>query len=271
MSGATTSEITSAELTRLGEALLHAFENGVSIEPLTDARPTLSVDAAYGVQRALLSGHAACGRRVAGRKIGLTSLAIQQQLGIDSPDFGAILDSHAWSNGVSLSRAGLRMIAPKLEPEIAFVLDRPLSGPGVGISEVLSATGAVLPVFEVIDSRIRDWRIGLADTVADNASCFGAVLGAGVPLAAVGPLPELNVTFSRDGVMVERGAGAAVMGDPAAAVAWLANELARFGESLPAGEPVLSGSMTAAVDATPGRYDADFGERLGTVAVEITD
>src|SRR4051794_11684943 len=254
---------------QIAATLLHAFERGEAVEPIAAAHPQLGVDDAYAIQRELVAGHARAGRAVAGRKIGLTSLAMQRQLGIDSPDFGVLLDSHVFASGAKLSLTALRTIAPRIEAEVAFVLDRELAGPGTTAGDVRAATRAVLPVFEVIDSRVRDWRIGLVDTVADNASGLGAVLGAEVPLEDVGDLPSLAVAFGRDGEVLERGEGAAVLGDPAAAVAWLANELARFGEALPAGQPVLSGAMTAAVPATPGRYEATFGLALGDVSVEI--
>jgi 2-oxo-3-hexenedioate decarboxylase/2-keto-4-pentenoate hydratase len=263
--------LTLEEAERLAGALLGAFETGEPIAPVTDAHPAMSVEDAYLVQRVLLAGHARLGRLVAGRKIGLTSVAIQRQLGVDTPDFGVLLDSHVFPSDASLSRAELRMVAPRIEPEVAFVLDRELRGPGVGPDDVRDCTHAVLPVFEIIDSRIRDWRITLADTVADNASCLGAVLGAEVPLERVGRLATLTVQLTRDGEILQEGEGTAVMGDPAAAVAWLANELARFDEALPAGQPVLSGSFTAAADAIPGHYTAHFGEALGSVGVDIVD
>lgn len=250
---------------------MRAFETGEPLDPLTTERPGLSIDAAYGIQRALIAEHQRAGRSVVGRKIGLTSLAIQRQLGVDMPDFGVLLDSHVFQSGVTLSRSRLRMVEPKLEAEVAFILDRELRGPGIGPADVRAATRAVLPVFEVIDSRIRHWRITIADTIADNASCLGAVLGTEVPLDEVGDLPALTVRLGRDGEVLKQGEGAAVMGDPAAAVAWLANELGRFGESLPAGQPLLAGSLTAAVDALPGRYFATFGPQLGSVDVEIED
>lgn len=258
-----------ADVDELADALFAAFEAGRGIAPPSETHPGLTLDDAYAVQRGLLARHAAAGRTVAGRKIGLTSLAMQAQLGIDSPDFGVVLDAHTFASGATLSRGEHRMLLPKLEPELAFVLDRELKGPGVSVDDVLAATRAVVPVLEVIDSRVEEWRIGLVDTVADNASCFGAVLGTPVPLAAAGVLPGVHVRFSRDGEVLTEGDGAAVMGHPAAAVAWLADELGRRGEALPAGQPILAGSFTAAVDALPGTYVADFGPALGTVSVEV--
>jgi 2-keto-4-pentenoate hydratase len=269
MPAATQTQLPSDLVEQLGQYLFAAFESGSAIEPITAAHPAMTVTDAYGVQRALLERHARLGRRAAGHKIGLTSRAIQQQLGVASPDFGVVLDSHVFGSGAAISRSGLKMVAPRLEAEVAFVLDDELRGPGITAQDVIASTRAVVPVFELIDSRIRDWRITLADTIADNAAFLGAVIGVEVAPADVGPVASLSVSFGRDGTVLEQGDATAVMGDPAAAVAWLANELAGFGEALPAGKPVLSGSFTAAVDATPGHYEASFGERLGTVSVEI--
>ncbi len=257
-----------AEIDTLARGLFEAFESGEPVEPPIAAHPAMTVADAYAVQRALVALHADAGRSVTGRKIGLTSLAMQQQLGVDSPDFGVLLDSHTWTDGATLSMGELDAILPRLEGEVAFVLSRPL-GSGTTAADVLAATESVLPVFEVIDSRVRDWRIGLIDTVSDNASCLGGVLGTRVPLDTVGPLPEVALRFTKDGQTVQEGTGDAVMGDPAEAVAWLANELGRHGDELPAGQPILSGSLTAAVPAEPGMYVADFGAALGSVAVEI--
>jgi 2-keto-4-pentenoate hydratase len=206
---------------------------------------------------------------VTGRKIGLTSLAMQRQLGIDSPDFGALLDTHTFESGDTVSRSALHMIAPKLEPEVAVVLASDLAGPGVNAEDVRRSTSHVVAVMEIIDSRVRDWRIGLADTVCDNASCFGGVAAEARDVVRVGELAALAVELRRDGVCQQQGTGDAVMGDPYEAVAWLANELGRHGDALPAGQLILSGSFTAAVEATPGAYVADFGPALGSVELEV--
>jgi 2-keto-4-pentenoate hydratase len=256
---------------RLARTLFDAFETGISIEPLTATDPELSVADAYDIQREVVALHAAAGRAVCGRKIGLTNPVIQRQLGVDSPDFGVLLDAFVFPSGAHVSRAALHVVAPRIEPEVAFVLSCELRGPGISASDVTAATAAVRPVFELIDSRVVDWRIRLADTIADNASCLGAVLGAEIDPALAGPAARLQVAMSRDGDVLERGRGDAVMGDPAAAVAWLANELSGFGETLAAGQPILAGSFTAAIDATPGTYRADFGETLGAVEIVISD
>ena len=252
-----------AALRALADELFAAFQHGEPVDPPTQTLPGLTPELAYQVQQRLLARHRDEGREVAGHKVGLTSLAMQRQLGIDSPDFGVVLDSHSFPSGATLSRSGHRMLLPKLEPELAFVLDRPLQGPGLTDEQVMAAITHVIPVMEVIDSRVRDWKIGLADTIADNASCFGAVLGTPVEVAQAGALPGVAVTFSKDGETVQEGRGDAVLGDPVRAVTWLANQV---GE-LPVGQPILAGSFTAAVDATPGRFTADFGPAIGSVHV----
>jgi 2-keto-4-pentenoate hydratase len=251
------------------DALFAAFERGEPVAPPTAGDAALDADGAYAVQRALVDRHRAAGRRVVGRKIGLTSLAMQRQLGVPEPDYGVLLDSHAWASGACLGRAAERMIAPRLEAELAFVLDRALAGPGVTAGEVLAATRAVVPVWELIDSRVRDWQITLADTIADNASSLGVVVGDRATAPSGVDLRTVGLVLERDGEVVATGAGAAVLGHPARAVAWLANALGRHGEQLPAGQLVLSGSFTAAVDAQPGSYRASFGGGLGAVEVRV--
>lgn len=252
----------------LAEELFCAFETGQAVLPLSERGPGLEVDDAYRVQRLLQARHETAGRKVVGRKVGLTSLAMQRQLGVHEPDFGVVLDSHRWGSGARLDVAALRMIAPRLEAELGFILDRPLAGEAVTAADVLSATRAVVPLFEVIDSRIVDWRITLPDTIADNASCFGVVVGE--PVAWRGAdMGAIGLVFEHDGEVVVTAAGAAVLGDPARAVAWLASRLTALGEVLPAGELVLAGSFTAALPAAPGHYRARFGDGVGSVEVTI--
>lgn len=258
-----------ADVERIADDLFGAFQSGVAIEPLTASRPELAVEDAYRIQAALMTRHAGAGRARVGRKIGLTSEGVQRQLGVDSPDFGALLATHVFESGATVSIGALRMIHPRIEAEVAFILDRALQGPGVTAAEVLAATRHVVPVFELCDSRIRDWKITLADTVADNASSLGAVLGAPVEPRSVGPLSELTVAFGRDGDVQQRGHGSSVMGDPARAVAWLANQLGELGDALPAGEPILSGSFTPMIDVVAGHYSASFGAALGSVGLEV--
>ena len=260
---------TTLDVERIAAELFEAFQSGVAIEPLTATSPDLAVADAYRIQAALMRHHAGAGRARVGRKIGLTAEGVRKQLGVDSPDFGALLSTRVFETGVTVSISALKMIHPRIEAEVGFVLDRSLQGPGVTSDDVLAATRHLVPVFELCDSRIRDWKITLADTVADNASALGAVIGAPVDPADVGPLYEVEVGFGRDGEVLQRGVGTAVMGNPAEAVAWLANQLGELGESLPADEPILSGSFTPMIDVVPGHYDASFSGALGSVTVEV--
>lgn len=273
--GSVSSSPPSLDLSRvdgLATSLFDAFQTGSPLAPLSGMYPDLTVDEAYAIQQGLIRQHALAGRTVTGRKIGLTSEGIQKQLGVDQPDFGVLFDTHTWRSGDTVSLASLHTILPRIEGEIGFVLSRELAGTPAHLitaQDVRDATAGVMPVFELIDSRVRDWKITLVDTVADNASCLGAVLGEHVTLPDAGPLPSTKMTLARDGEVVMAGEGSAVLGDPALAVAWLANELGRRGDVLPAGVPILSGSLTAAIDATPGRYEADFGPLLGSVVIDL--
>ena len=182
--------------------------------------------------------------RVVGHKIGLTSKPMQEMLGVDQPDYGVLYDDRVHTTGVQLDVAAL--IAPRVEPELAFILREDLPGPGVTTADVRAATGAIVPALEVIDSRIRDWKITLIDTIADNASCHCAVLATERHPVSDIDLPAAAVTMTVDGEPLQQGVGAAVLGDPAEAVAWLANALARHGVALKTGHVVLSGSITTA-------------------------
>ena len=241
------------------------------IEPLAESGEVDSLEHAYAVQQAWHELRVRGGDRIVGHKIGLTSLAMQELLGVDQPDFGSMWESR-WrppQAGVASFAAGL-FIAPRAEGEIAFRLGAPLRGPGVSAADVRLATDALAPCIEVIDSRIRDWRIGLLDTVADNASFGAFTLGAWSPELAGSDLSELPMRMLLDGREVSRATGAAVLGDPAAAVAWLANQLATFGRELAAGDVVMAGALAAAVPLSAGsRYTVELaGEPPLSVALD---
>jgi 2-keto-4-pentenoate hydratase len=256
---------------RLAEQLFEAFQTGRAIPPPRETEPGLDVAGAYEVQRALVELHRSAGREPVGRKIGLTSEAIQRQLGVDSPDYGVLFDTLSWESGATVSRSAHHMILPRIEAELAFVVDRELRGPGVSAEDVLAATTALVPVYELIDSRVENWRITLVDTVADNASSFGVVRGAAVPWRNGIDLAAIELELEHDGTVMARGTGAAVLGHPAGAIAWLANALAEYGEGLPTGQLLLSGSFTAAFELAPGLWRARFGEGVGEVAVRIAE
>ena len=257
-----------AELVQaIAKELRTAEEQRIPVAQVAGRFGDLSVADAYAVQLANIEPRLADGDRVLGRKIGLTSLAMQTQLGVDQPDFGHLLASMAVPNSGAVAVAEL--IAPRIELEIAFVLGRSLEGPGVTNADVLAATEAVFPSLEIIDSRIADWKIGLVDTVADNASSGRFVLPSrltpvrDLDLRLVGGIMEIN------GVLTSWSCGAAALGDPAACVAWLANALAPYGGRLEAGEIVLSGALDKSVPVQAGDVVRAEFDRLGSAAVRF--
>ena len=237
----------------------------VPVQPLTETQPGLTAADAYAVQGAWLARKLAEGGRLAGRKVGLTNKAMQTQLGVGEPDFGFLLQAMLIPSGGTLQRADL--LQPRVEPEIAFWLASDLRGPGVTAADVLAATGGVSAALEIVDSRIADWRIKLADTIADNGSSARAILGERVVPITDLDLAAETVSLSKNGEIVGTGSGADVLGHPAEAVAWLANRLADFGEGLQAGQVVLPGAMCASVFAQAGEtFRADFPS-IGSVQV----
>lgn len=246
----------------IGAEIVAAERSAKPLQPLSEAHPELDPASAYQIQERYAQLRISSGARLIGRKIGCTSAAIQQLFGIDTPDYGHIFDDMVIDQQ-NIIETG-QLIAPMVEPEIAFILDRPLRGPDIAVDDVLAATSAVLPCLEIIDSRIEDWRIKFVDTVADNGSSARCVFGPAVP--ATTDLVAEGVRLLCDGRELHRGTGGAVLGHPAASVAWLANALAAYGRELRAGDYVLSGSMTTAVPATAGAtYEASF-DSLGTVS-----
>jgi 2-keto-4-pentenoate hydratase len=255
--------------TRWAEALARASETTQPLAPPSESDGGLSLADAYAIQQLGVERRLASGARLVGRKVGLTSPAVQAQLGVQEPDYGALLDDMEVPDGGSVERA--KLLAPRVEAEVAFVLAEPLEGPGVDVAAVERATDYVLAAIEIVDSRIADWRITLADTVADNASSALFVLGTQARRLDELDVAGLDAVLLRDGEEVERGNTALVLGDPRAAVAWLANTLSRLGSSLRAGDVVLSGACTRMVDAVAGaRYTARI-EGLGEVEVNFTE
>jgi len=234
------------------------------IPPLTESWPGIDVVDAYEIQLLNIRRR---GRPVLGHKVGLSSLVMQQMMGVDEPDYGHLLDDMALDERNPVP--ALRYCQPRVEVEVGFVLGEDLPGAGCTEDDVLRATAALAPSIELIDSRIADWRIGLADTIADNASSAGFVLGAArVPPGAL-DIRKIEATLSRNGEVVAEGRSDAVLGNPVTAVAWLARKVADFGVRLRAGNIVLPGSCTKAIDAGPGdRFQADF-TGLGRVSLNF--
>lgn len=251
----------------LADHLEQAFRTGKGVTPLTELRPGLTVEEAYAVQLTTIRRKTEAGSRIVGKKIGLTSLAMQQLLKVDQPDYGHLLDDMVVENGGVIPFS--KVLQPRVEAEIAFVLKKDLTGPRVTAADVLLATDYVLPALEIVDSRVADWKIKLQDTVADNASSGLYVLG-GKPVKP----SEIDLTLAgmvlyKNGEIMNTGVGAAALGNPATCVAWLANKLHEFGIVLKAGEVILSGALSAAVNAEPGDHFRTRIAHLGEVSVSF--
>lgn len=256
------------QIESIAHALHLAEQQRTALPPLSQTYPELTVEQAYAIQRAwqdLRCRASPC--QLVGQKIGLTSQAMQHLLGIDQPDYGFLLDEMVVPSASTLQRADF--LAPRIEPEIAFWLAHDLQGPGVREQDVLAATRGVSAALELVDSRIQDWRIGLVDTIADNASSARVIVSEQVIALGELDLAAESVALLCNAEQVGAGTGAAVLGHPARAVAWLANRLADFGISLQAGQLILPGAMCAAVTVDKDTtYRAHFAH-LGEVTVHF--
>ena len=253
------------ELTNL---LLEAEKSGESIKPLTEIYPALTEKEAYQIQLINIEEKLKKGQRIIGKKIGLTSFAMQELLGVDEPDYGHLLTDMMIHNDGEVSISN--KILPKVEAEIAFVLKKDLTGPNITFEDVIDATDYIVPAIEVVDSRIENWRIRLEDTIADNASSCLFVLGNQHFDIKEIDLPNVVVELYRNDELMNSGKGEAVLGNPIHCVAWLANKLSEFGISLNAGEIILSGALSAAVNANAGDcFTAKF-PLLGEVSISFT-
>lgn len=247
---------------RLASNLYGAATTGEPINPLTKEHD-MSVEDAYSIQSQVVTQHITDGARPVGHKIGLTSEGIQNQLGVSEPDFGQLLDTMLVEEGVISVDT---LIAPRIEPEIGFILGEDLTTP-VTYTDVLQATDAVLPVFEVIDSRVKEWDIRIQDTIADNASSALFILGDTLTEVNGLDLSLVGVKLYRNGKLVDSGLGANVMGNPANAVAWLANTIGKYDQHLEKGDVILSGSFTPAIDLKADDiFTAEFSS-IGSVTV----
>ncbi|MBB4822210.1 2-oxopent-4-enoate/cis-2-oxohex-4-enoate hydratase [Pseudomonas alcaligenes] len=254
-----------------GEALYQALIGGRTLEPLTTRWPEITLDDAYRVSLYAMERRVAAGDVVVGKKIGVTSVAVQRMLDVHQPDFGFITRDMAFEDGAEISLSANRLIQPRAEGEIAFRLKHDLQGPGVTEQDVLDATEYVMPCFEIVDSRIHDWKIRIQDTVADNASCGVFVLGREQVDPRQLDLPNLRMQVFKNGTRISEGLGSAVQGNPLTAVAWLASTLGALGIPFKAGEIILSGSL---VPLEPARAGDDFSltiDGLGSARVSFRD
>ena len=268
--GGNATGVPDADLHRqLADELWEADRTAKPIAPLTDRYDDLAIEDAYAIQTINIDRRTAEGQRVIGRKVGLTSKPMQDLLGVDEPDFGVLTDEMIVEDGdlIALSR----LVQPRVEAELAFVMGRDLAGPGVSTPTALAAIAGALPAVEVVDSRVADWKIKLVDTVADNASSGLLVVGGRMRPVTELDLRLLGVVVSRNGEVIDTGAGAAALGNPARCVAWLANKLGSFGSGLKAGDIVLPGAVHKMVPVQPGDvFRAEF-DHLGPVTVRFSE
>ena len=244
-----------------------ALRRNGTVAPLRD-RADLTIDDAYAISLGILAKREADGETVIGKKIGVTSKAVQDMLGVDRPDFGFLTD-RMWISHDSPCRIAGNLIAPRAEAEIAFILKRDLIGPGVTDEDVLAATDAVCACFEIVDSRIENWNIQIVDTIADNASCGVFVLGDARVDPRTVDLPNLKCEVFKNGRLISEGYGSAVQGSPLTAVAWLANTLGAYGVPLKAGEIILSGSLVPLEPAAPGDVFETRIDKLGSARISF--
>ncbi len=239
-----------ALINTLGDRLYEAFVSQTTLAPFTEEYPDIQIEDAYRIQERFIQRRLEAGERIVGKKIGVTSKPVQDFLGVFQPDFGQLTSHMIYAEGDEIDLSEL--IQPKAEAEVAFILKEDLIGPGITAMDVIRATDYVVPCFEIVDSRIDDWKIKIQDTIADNASCGVYVLG-----EAHGDPKKIDLTLAgmvleKNGELLSTSTGAAVQGSPANAVAWLANTLGELGIPFRAGEVILSGSQSQLVPITGG-------------------
>jgi 2-keto-4-pentenoate hydratase len=250
------------------QRLLDSYASRKPIEPLIEWYPDITVTDSYEIQQTQIRRRTAAGARIRGHKVGLTSPAMQRQLGVDQPDYGVLLDDMFYAENTLIDIT--RFVQPRIEPEVAFVLARPLRGPGVTVADAAAAVDFALPALEIIDSRIADWKISFRDTVADNASSGALVLGSNPVQLSATDLRLSGCVLHRNGRVVGSGAGGAVLGSPLNSLAWLANTVGPLGVTLEAGHVVLPGSITASIPAYGGDTFSAVFAGVGRVTLAFT-
>jgi len=262
-------KLSSDQSAAMALALLNARASLSAIPPFTESDPELGVAEGYAIQQHLLALLLEQGETLAGYKLGLTSLPMQELLGVDQPDFGPIFSSTIYRDGATVSVSDF--IAPRVEAEIAVVLKKDLTGPHCTPAQVYQATDGLLAAIEIVDSRITDWKIKIADTIADLASGGAIALSSTlIPVDACDPR-LIGMVFTKNGEIIATGAGAAALGDPLAAVAWLANTLAPLGVTLRSGSVIMTGALHAMAPISPGdTFRAEFAH-LGPITLRIAE
>lgn len=253
--------------TEVAIKLLKAEKEQKQIHQITSENPEMTAEDAYAIQLKTIQMKKSTGENVIGFKVGLTSKAVQKMLGVNEPDYGHLTDKMLLNEGQPCLLKEL--IQPKVEGELAFCLKNSLKGPGVTIADVYNATSYVVPSIEIVDSRIENWKIKLEDTIADNGSSARFVLGSGMTPIQDIDMRLVGMTLEKNGELIASGTGAEVWGNPAAAVAWLANKLSEFGIGLEAGSIIMSGSFTGMTIAEPSDVITVSFSGMGSVSVRF--
>jgi len=255
------------ELVEIAQQLGQAYVSKQAVAPPLETRPALTIDDAYAIQQIQIQEMTRAGAVIKGYKVGLTSQAMRDQFGIDQPDCGYLLDGMFHLERVPIEVAGY--LQPKIEPEIAFVIGQTLMGPGVNVAQAIQAVDFVLPALELIDSRVEDWRVTIVDTIADNASAAGVILGSRPVRLADADLARVECRMTVDGHLVSSGVGSAVMGTPINALVWLANLMGSRGVSLQPGDVIMPGAIVASHPVKAGITVAARFTGLGDVTAEF--
>ncbi len=242
----------SADAAQVADVIFNARRNGIPVPPVSQTYGVTDAGAAYGIQDINTKRWVGEGRRIVGRKIGLTSKAVQAQPGVSEPDYGMLWGDLAYGDGdiVPISK----FMQPRVEAEIAFVMDRAVASPDVTLTELISAVDYAVPSVEIVDSAVADWKITLADTIADNASAGGFALGTSPRKVSDIDLKLAGMLLTKNGAHASLGVGAACLGHPLIATLWLARIMARVGRPLEAGDIVLSGALGPMVPAAAGDH-----------------
>jgi len=252
-----------------GDELFESLRDRRTVSPLTERWTDITVDDAYHVSLRLVQRRLDTGEKIVGKKIGVTSKVVQNMLNVHTPDFGFLTDAMAYRQGQDMPISKL-LIQPRAEGEIAFVMKKDLRGEGITEADVLAATDYVAPCFEIVDSRIANWKIRYEDTVSDNASCGLYVIGDDKADPRKLDLPSVKMVVQKNGAFLSEGFGSAALGSPLTCVAWLANTLGQYGITLDAGDVVLSGSLVPLEPVVAGDVMSLHAEGIGSCSVRFT-
>jgi len=264
-----TTPLTADDIRKLGDELFDAMRGRYTLAPLTERYPGITIDDAYGISLRMLDRRLQEGERIVGKKIGVTGKRVQQMLNVHQPDFGFLTDKMLYTDGAEMPVSKL-LIQPRAEGEIAFELASRLKGPGLTDEDVLRATRYIRPCFEIVDSRIHDWKIRIQDTVADNASCGLLTLGAGQASPQGIDFHAIRLNVTKNGQPLSSGTGEEAMGSPLKCVTWLANTLGERGIVLEPGDVILSGSLVPLEPVKAGDVMELELEGVGKASVRFT-